>query len=181
MLHAIALLMKAREPLAIAAFSGQDTSDPEKPHSPAATKEPALFFYVIFGLAFEVLADPSSFNTHDEDKSRSAQTASIALEAMEGLLLPASAGPALIRDGLYEELCGLFYRLTITESMAVQARVIQVVSLIAAQYGKDFLANDALLSVFLARDTSLAYLLAERMEVANPNHSVKQNFHNASG
>lgn len=143
MLHAIALLLKARNSLAIAAFSGNDISDADKNIPLTTAKEPALFFYVIFGLAFEILADPSSFHTADEDKSRSAQTASLALEAMEGLLLPSIAGPALIRDGLYEELCGLFYRLTITESLAVQARVIQVVSQIASQYGKDFLAGDA--------------------------------------
>ena len=131
MLQAVAGLIKAQDPSTMKAMNGGEAL--------ASNTEPAQYFFVCYGLAFEVLADPAAVSTSDEARVSPAYTPILALDAIEGLIEPAIAGPCLLQDGLFEELCGLSYRLTLTQPPSVQARVVRVILQLARCYSKQLL------------------------------------------
>lgn len=137
MLHAVASLLKANNVHILLAIDGIDTKvDQQAPLVSSTRQEPALFFWVLFGLSFEALctAPPSGATS-------AAQVQAIALEALVGLIKPEVSGSALLEKSLFEELCNLCYRLAITEGPAIKAHVMQVVLQLAKNFSKELLAK----------------------------------------
>ncbi|GAA6063853.1 hypothetical protein JCM10212_000333 [Sporobolomyces blumeae] len=123
MLEAVATLLKASDPHMLRAMDGSSTTESSTAADlPSAYRsEPALFFWVTFGLAFEALCTaPSAGLT----PTSTVQT--IALEAVVGLLRPDVAGSALRDTGLFDEVCNLCHRLAITEGLDVKVRVLEI-------------------------------------------------------
>lgn len=126
MLHAVATLLKASDPHMLRAMDGNsstgeaskaDTASLPSPHR----SEPALYFWVTFGLAFEALcSSPPAGSTP------ASTVQSIALEAVVGLIRPDIAGTALKDTSLFEEVCNLCYRLAITEGLEIKMRVLEI-------------------------------------------------------
>ncbi|GAA6032931.1 hypothetical protein JCM8097_000054 [Rhodosporidiobolus ruineniae] len=130
MLHAVATLLKASDSNMLRAMDGLDAASP----LPSPTRgDPALFFWVLFGLAFEALctaAPGSGLN--------SSSLQSIALEALVGLLRPDVSGQVLKTDeGVFDEVANLCYRLAITEGPAIKVRVAEIAVGLARLFIKD--------------------------------------------
>jgi hypothetical protein len=134
-LHAVASLLISKDPNMTKAMDGIEAVNGSNAPSTdrASTSEPTLFFFVIFGLAFEALATGQSGTSGKFE---------VALQAIEGLVTPDIAGSALLQEGIFDELCNLCYRLTITEAPAVQIRVIRIVSRLATGYRARLLDAD---------------------------------------
>ena len=126
MLHAVATLLKASDPHMLLAMDGNSSSAPSSKTDTASLpsphrSEPALFFWVTFGLSFEALcSSPPSGSTP------ASTVQSIALEAVVGLIRPDIAGNALKDTSLFEEVCNLCYRLAITEGIEIKMRVLEI-------------------------------------------------------
>ena len=93
--------------------------------------EPAPFFFPLYGLAFEVLASPGSW----DDTMREAQVKRIALQGLQSLSHAKYAGGALLDETLFEELSTLCHRMIVVESVPVQIGVMEMLSTLIASYG----------------------------------------------
>jgi hypothetical protein len=94
---------------------------------------PAVFFFVIFGLAFEAL---SSSPPHSVLVTSNHDTTMVAaLQALKCLINPKYSGNAMMETTTFEELISLCYRLAMTESATVQIRLIDL--LITLSLDKD--------------------------------------------
>ncbi len=83
--------------------------------------EPVAFFFVLFGIAFEALvAKPGS-----DVLAKKEQTLEI-LVALRRILHPSVSGQAIYRDAIFSETMELLDRLVLTESMNVQAVIVQI-------------------------------------------------------
>jgi HEAT repeat-containing protein 5 len=120
-LDAVACLLKEQHPAMLAAMDGRSSNDPS-PQSIQAV-EPTLYFYVLFGLAFEVLSTPTS-----------PVVSKTTISALEGLVQPSVCGPALFMTGSFEELCSLAFRLALTEGAPVQIQLSQLFKTIVKLY-----------------------------------------------
>jgi hypothetical protein len=142
MLHAVAVLLKSKDPRMLLAMDGVDQSSASAtPTANASTaQEPKLFFYVVYGLTFEAL-------TRTEGSS-SDQVFQVALEAIEGLSRPEVAGSSLVTDAVFDELCDLCFRLIATQSPAVQEKVIVVILELARNYRSVLFESDSPRCVF---------------------------------
>lgn len=139
MLHAVATLLKSNNIHILRAIDGIDTQINEQAPLVSSTRDqPALFFWVLFGLSFEALcaAPPPSGGTSAE------AVQAIALEAVVGLIRPEVSGTALLEKSLFEELCNLCYRLAITEGPAIKEHVMQIVLQLAKNFAKDLLRKE---------------------------------------
>jgi hypothetical protein len=133
MLHAVAVLLKKKDPYMLLAMDGVDSSSAsasaiaQTSSVDSDQREPKMFFYVMYGLAFEAL-------TGGTEASNSDQVFQVALEAIEGLSRPEVAGSTLVTDALFDELCALCFRLIATQSTLVQEKVVAVVLELARNY-----------------------------------------------
>ena len=133
MLHAVATLLRSNNVHMLRAVDGIDTPTTDDAPLVATTstrEEPALFFWVLFGISFEALctAPPASGSTSVS------LVQAIALEALVGLIRTEVSGKALVKVALFEELCNLCYRLTITEGPEIKVRVMQIVVQLALNF-----------------------------------------------
>ncbi|GAA5869068.1 hypothetical protein JCM16303_000350 [Sporobolomyces ruberrimus] len=143
MLHAVATLLKASDPHMLRAMDGNsstgeaskaDTASLPSPHR----SEPALYFWVTFGLAFEALcSSPPAGSTP------ASTVQSIALEAVVGLIRPDIAGTALKDTSLFEEVCNLCYRLAITEGLEIKMRVLEIALSLSRVFIKEVSSTSA--------------------------------------
>ena len=133
-LNAVAVLMNADDPTILRAMDGEPTEgDAAGAKAPSLSRsEPSLFFFVLYGLAFEAL----STKTAGIEGSEEAKIMRIALQAMTSLSKPAYAGSVLLQEPIFEELCNLSYRLVMTEPPLVQVSVLEMIGGMAAGYGK---------------------------------------------
>lgn len=79
------------------------------------------FFFVLFGIAFEALVRNSS----NQESGTSQRTLEI-LQAMKKILSPSVAGLAIYQDSIFSEAMDLFDRLVLTETLEVQAVVVDI-------------------------------------------------------
>ena len=86
-------------------------------------KEPTALFFVIFGLAYEALASPDT-----DSGSGNRQISVISLKCLKHLVKPLYSGHVLLDQANFEELIGLFYRMTITEPPVVVVHMLEVLS-----------------------------------------------------
>ena len=83
--------------------------------------EPVAFFFVLFGIAFEALVTrPGNDSSALED-----QTLDI-LQALKRILRPSVAGHAIYQDVIFSETMELFDRLALTESLEIQAVIVEI-------------------------------------------------------
>lgn len=82
--------------------------------------EPAAFFFVLFGLAFEALAGQSD----DSQKARDEKLE--ILHALRKILRPAVSGNAIYRDVVFSETMDLLYRLVLTEPLDTQLVIVEI-------------------------------------------------------
>ncbi|PWY99439.1 ARM repeat-containing protein [Testicularia cyperi] len=140
-LQAVTGLMNSGDAHVARALDGETTADgaAAAAQPPASRSEPCLFFFVLYGLAFEALATRSS-NT--SESIQEARVMRIALQAMSSLSKPQFAGSALLQTALFSELCNLWYRLVMTEPPAVQVSVLETIGGMAAAYGRLLLSSE---------------------------------------
>ncbi|KAM0791957.1 hypothetical protein ACM66B_004208 [Microbotryomycetes sp. NB124-2] len=109
MLHAIGVLLREGNELAFLAVDDNDV-----PKGTTQRQEPAAFFWILFGLSFEALCTGAP------------GVQEMALESTAGLIRREVSGSALLEPGLFDELCNLCFRLSITEGPSVKARVMDM-------------------------------------------------------
>jgi hypothetical protein len=88
-----------------------------------------LFFFVIFGLVYEALADSTSESAGPASTHQLAVTA--ALEALKYLARPEFSGRALQESVVFDELVNLCYRIVMTESAVVQPYLVEAIAPLA--------------------------------------------------
>lgn len=124
LLHAVATTMEAHDPHILASMDGQEIGTVAKPS--AVRTDPTAFFFIIFGLAFEALAESSAEAGASSAASRS--TARIALMTLKNLVKPEYAGKAPLDGPIFDELSSLFYRMAMTEPPEIQILLLRVLS-----------------------------------------------------
>ncbi len=140
-LQAVTGLLQNNDVGALAAMDGEPVpvSTGANAAGPKPRSEPCLFFFVLYGLAFEALATRSSSSV---ESAQEGAVMRISLRAMTALSKPQVAGSALLQDTLFSELCNLWYRLVMTEPPSVQISVLETIGGMAASYGTLLLSAD---------------------------------------
>lgn len=118
MLHALGVLLRDGNSFALTAVDGRESSA-DKTEGEPKSGEPAQYFWILFGLSYEVLC------------TGVASSQELALEALIGLMRTEVSGKALLSSGLFDELCNMCYRLAITEGPGVKERVMEMVQQLA--------------------------------------------------
>ncbi|KAI9718905.1 MAG: hypothetical protein M1812_003789 [Candelaria pacifica] len=125
---AIASLIDQDSDFVFNALDGKHTST--TPNGPVSSKasdinyrdEPAAFFFVLFGIAFEALVGrPGSDSIPNKD-----QTLEI-LQALKKILLPGVSGQAIYQEAVFSETMDLLDRLVLTQGLDVQTVVVEIV------------------------------------------------------
>lgn len=153
MLFAVATLLKSQNLHMLSAIDGIDTGldTPAPLITDTARDEPALFFWVLFGLSYEALctSPPPAGDTPP------ALVQAIALEALTGLIRPEVSGSALLQASLFEELCNLCYRLAITEGPEIKLHVMEIAVQLATSFSADLLRQEKLKLVSISTQSFL--------------------------
>lgn len=84
-------------------------------------EEPTAFFFVLFGIVVESLTTQPS----NDSPNTNSQTLG-ALSALERILRPSVAGPAVFEGKVFSETMELFARLALTESLDVQLVIVKI-------------------------------------------------------
>jgi len=84
-------------------------------------EEPVAFFFVLFGLAFESLA----VRTNEDDMVMSQRNLEL-LQALKKILRPSVSGNAVYQEVVFSETMDLLARMVLTESLGVQAIVVEI-------------------------------------------------------
>lgn len=128
-LKAVASLMQAKDPNIVAAMDGKDDGLPTPtPESSFRRNGPTAFFFIIFGLVYEALAQSS---TSSASATSNQEVSVAALEALESLVRPEYAGDAIMETTIFEEFTSLCYRMAMMETTAVQLPLIRAVASLA--------------------------------------------------
>ncbi|OSD03664.1 ARM repeat-containing protein [Trametes coccinea BRFM310] len=133
-LHAVAIAMQRDDPNLLAAMDGQDT--PTTTGSSGSRDEPTVFFWVVFGLAYEALA--TSAPDADQDAQR---TSIISLQALKHLVRRKYCGKVFKDPPIFEELLNLFYRMSLTEPSGVQIHLVEAIASLAESIKSGDLTN----------------------------------------
>lgn len=132
--------MQANDPHILAAMNGTEVTN-SKENASANRKEPAAFFYVIFGLVYEALATSSA----DATSSTTRQTSVIAaLEALKCLIRPEYSGNAMVESTTFDEFISLCYRMGMTEAPAVQVHLVEMLAVFAGVQSSSQSGSDPL-------------------------------------
>ncbi|KAJ3781084.1 clathrin-coated vesicle protein [Lentinula aff. detonsa] len=130
-LQAVASSMQAKDPYIVAAMDGSEhVNSATSISSKGPREEPTTFFYVVFGLVYEALAEAST----DSLTSSAARQASViaSLQALKSLVEPEYAGKAILDPTIFDEFISVCYRLAMTESAPIQIHLIEVMRVLAA-------------------------------------------------
>ncbi|KAJ3914962.1 clathrin-coated vesicle protein [Lentinula edodes] len=120
LLPAIASSMQVKDPYIIAAMDGRE-------------QEPITFFYTVFGLVYEEVAEASTDSLANSATHQASVIAS--LQALKSLIRPEYAGKAILDPTIFDEFISVCYRLAMTESALVQIHLIEVLTVFAASQG----------------------------------------------
>lgn len=109
-------------------------------------EEPVAFFFVLFGLVFESLA----VRTNDNDIVTRQRNLDI-LQALKKILRPSVSGNAIYQEVIFAESMDLFDRMVLTESLGVQAIIVEIsrnlcIAHPSSRHGIDTPENDGHLS-----------------------------------
>lgn len=121
MLGACGSLLRVSDPNMLEALDGpQEGTDNNQ----------SRYFQVLFGLAFDILASPSKPEQATSQKA-AATTASVAVDVLDSLIELELCDQAVVASSLFDDLTALCFRLSATESVVVQIRVVRLVAKIA--------------------------------------------------
>jgi HEAT repeat-containing protein 5 len=129
-LQAVAAAMSSNDPTIAAAMDGRESMNGASATPNAQREEPAPYFYVLFGIAFEALASSSSEVATGSGTRQSPVIT--ALQALKCLVRPEYAGKAILEPTILDEFTGLAYRLAMTEGAAVQIHLLEMLAIFAA-------------------------------------------------
>lgn len=120
--------MEAGDPYILAAMDGteHDEKKPKDLISTVARKEPTSFFFVVFGLVYEALATSSADSSSTSSTHQA--TALSALQALKWLVRPEYSGNAILDPTIFDEFISLCYRIGLTETPAIQVRLVQMLT-----------------------------------------------------
>ena len=124
--------MQEKDPYILAAMDGQELNAQDQTiiaPKPGIRDEPTAFFFVLFGLVFEALAT-SSADTSSSATTRQ-DTIVAALLALKNLVRPEYSGKAILEPTTFDEFITLCYRLSMTESAAVQIHLVEMLTILA--------------------------------------------------
>jgi HEAT repeat-containing protein 5 len=127
----MAIMMKANDPYILSAMDGKEG----KSTATSSQRDgPAAFFFVIFGLVYESLAESSTSSA----SSASASLVTIAtLEALESLVKPEYAGKAILDSTIFDEFTTLCYRMAMMETAEVHIPLVRTVASLATTQFSD--------------------------------------------
>ncbi|KAL0567040.1 hypothetical protein V5O48_014955 [Marasmius crinis-equi] len=128
-LQAVAVAMRAGDPSILAAMDGREPAKEQPELVSKARDEPAMFFYVIFGLVYEALAASTSDSTNSSTRQASMTAA---LNTLKSLVRPEYAGKAILEPTIFDEFISVCYRIAMTESAAFQIHLIEVLAAFAS-------------------------------------------------
>ncbi|QRV99686.1 HEAT repeat protein [Ceratobasidium sp. AG-Ba] len=130
-LSAVGFVMKASNPSAVLALDGLDPSNAAQVPTKTPRTEPVECFFIILGLVYEALAAASS-DSAAAPEGRSATVTCI--QVLAYLVRPEYAARAILDRPIFDELVALWYRMSMTESWAVQTYLVgAIVSLVKSQ------------------------------------------------
>lgn len=109
------------------------------------SEEPTVFFFVLFGICFEALISGPPTDSPTTAK----QTVGI-LQALRGLFRPSVAGNTMYRDRVFSETIDLLDRLALTQGLAVQGAIVEIVKTLCLSHpsvteeadGEEHLSDD---------------------------------------
>lgn len=134
--------MQANDPHILAAMDGKEYSEASKNLILANDrKEPAAFFFVIFGLVYEALATSSADSTTTAARQSGVTSA---LQALKCLVRPEYSGTAIREPTIFEEFISLCYRMGMTESAGIQVHLVQMLAVFAASHSSSAAGSDVL-------------------------------------
>ncbi|KAI8972549.1 ARM repeat-containing protein [Trametes punicea] len=151
-MHAVAIAMQKDDPNILAAMDGQETISNAKPSD--HRDEPTVFFFIIFGLAYEALA--TSTPDADQDAQR---TSIISLQALKCLVRRKYCGKIFNDPPIFEELLNLFYRMSLTEPSGVQIHLVEAIASLAQSIKSGNVTNGETSSTENALSSPLAHCL----------------------
>ncbi|KAJ7198315.1 clathrin-coated vesicle protein [Mycena pura] len=127
-LQAVAAAMQVNDPHILAAMDGRESV--AAPAKDARRDEPAMLFFVVFGLVYEALAAGSA----DSSSSTASRqfTVIAALRTLKSLVRPEYAGKAMMEPSIFDEFINLCYRMAMTEAAPIQIHLIEVLTIMAA-------------------------------------------------
>ncbi|KAF9269100.1 clathrin-coated vesicle protein [Marasmius fiardii PR-910] len=129
-LQAVAAAMRAGDPNVLAAMDGRQLVKDQLFEASSKTRdEPALFFYVIFGLVYEALSSSTSDSTNSSSRQASISTA---LQALKSLVKPEYAGKAILEPTILDEFISVCYRIAMTETASIQVHLVEVLAAFAS-------------------------------------------------
>ncbi|KAG7093998.1 hypothetical protein E1B28_007627 [Marasmius oreades] len=139
-LQAVAAAMRAGDLNILAAMDGRESArDLESPNK--SRDEPAVFFYVIFGLVYEALATSTSDSTDSASRQAFMSTA---LQALKSLVKPEYAGKAILEPTIFDEFISVCYRIAMTEAASVQVHLIEVLAAFACTQDNNDSVSDSI-------------------------------------
>lgn len=118
-------MMKSADPYILSAMDGKEGIT----EAPANREGPSAFFFVIFGLAYEALAQSS---TNAASTASDAMVTTAALEALESLVRPEYAGDAIRDPTIFDEFTSLCYRMAMMETDDVHIPLVRTVASLAS-------------------------------------------------
>lgn len=119
--------MAASDRFVLAAMNGQE-ADEKSPDVRKPADEPAMYFYIVFGLVFEALTT----NSADASASPTAlETVKIALSAFTSLVRPEYAGKVILEPSTFDEVSSLAYRLAMTAAPVIQVHLVSAMASLA--------------------------------------------------
>ncbi|KAJ3824050.1 clathrin-coated vesicle protein [Lentinula raphanica] len=128
-LQAVASSMQAKDPYIAAAMDGSE-SITNSDNSQRSREEPTTFFYIVFGLVYEALAQASTDSLTNSATRQASVIAS--LQALKSLVKPEYAGNAILDPAIFDEFISICYRLAMTEAAPIQIHLVEVMTVFAA-------------------------------------------------
>ncbi|KAG5650911.1 hypothetical protein H0H81_010574 [Sphagnurus paluster] len=111
----VATFTESGDPFTLAAMDGQEPSPDIK--ALANCEEPPTFFFIVFGLVYEVSVTSSA----DPSASPARQSLVVsALQALKCVVRPEYSGKAIEEPTIFEDLFSLCYRIAMTEPANIQ-------------------------------------------------------------
>jgi HEAT repeat-containing protein 5 len=126
--------MQREDPYVLSAIEGREPSlDSPDASQSKSRDDPAAFFFILFGLAYEALAT-SSAESAPGALQVSHQSSTIALQALRYLVRPEYCGSSFLQTPAFQELVSLCYRIAMTEPPVVQVSLVEMVAELASSH-----------------------------------------------
>jgi HEAT repeat-containing protein 5 len=142
-LQALAKIMQVGDEYVFNAMHGRESTL----DGPMTPEEPAAFFFVIFGLAYEALASSPSDSNLTLSTRRT--TVIAALQALKSIIRPTYSGGVMVDATISEEFISLCYRMAMTETASIQVYLIELLTVFASNQHQNLSDSQNAMSVCL--------------------------------